>query len=142
MQVNRDLLRQRAQEIRYSLAVLGRHGSLSREEFLDKEETIDAAKYRLVIAIEAAISICTHLTARLAQKNPDSYAQCFEILASASIISPGLAERLGRMARLQYMLVNVSWETDDSLVWDILQDNIGDLEEYLLEIGKAIEEAT
>jgi uncharacterized protein YutE (UPF0331/DUF86 family) len=142
MKVNPDLLRQRAQEIRYSLTLLGRHGGLSREEFLDNQETIDAAKYRLVVAIEAAISICTHLTARLAQKNPDSYAQCFEILASASIISPGLAERLGRMARVQYMLLYVYWEVDNSRIWDILQDDMGDMEEYLSEIGKAIEEAT
>ena len=122
--------------------MLGRYGNLSKEEFLENQDIIDAAKYRLVVAIEAAISICTHLTARLAQKNPDSYAQCFEILASASIISPGLAERLGRMVRLQYMLVNVPWETDDSQIWGILQDNMGDMEEYLSEIGKAIEEAT
>ena len=96
--------------------MLGRYGNLSKEEFLENQDIIDAAKYRLVVAIEGAISICTHLAVRLAQKNPDSYAQCFEILASANIIPPGLAERLGRMARLQYMLVNVSWETDDSLV--------------------------
>ena len=101
---------------------------------------MDAAKYRLLVAIEAAISICTHLAARLAQSTPDSYAQCFEILASANILSPELAERLGQMARFRNLLVHLYREVDDSRVWEILQHDVGDLETYLSEVSRALKE--
>lgn len=52
MRLNTDLLRQRAKEIRDPLDVLARYGALSLEEFLARPETVDAAKYRLVVAIE------------------------------------------------------------------------------------------
>ena len=57
VRINADLVRQRAKEIRDALEVLGRYRGLSREEFLASPETVDAAKYRLVVSIEAAVSI-------------------------------------------------------------------------------------
>ena len=78
--VNVDLLVRRARDIRSAVAALSRLSALSKEEFLDDQTVVDAAKYRLVVAAEAAISICTHLAARLARTSSHSYAQCFEIL--------------------------------------------------------------
>ena len=140
MRLNRDLLIQRTREVRNSLEVLGRYRELPRERFLGSLETVDATKYRLLVAIEATISICTHLSARLAQKTPDSYAECFDILASENIIPVELAERLGRMARFRNLLVHLYWEVDDSRVWDILQSSLEDLETYLEEVGKIFKE--
>lgn len=140
MQVNLELLRQRAHEIRNTLAVLGQYGALPLEEFLANQQGVDAAKYRLLVAIEAAFSICTHLAARLAQRTPDSYAGCFDVLASAKILSPELAGRLGRMARFRNLLIHVYGEVDDRRVWEILQRDLGDLEAYLSEIGRALKQ--
>ena len=70
-------------------------------EFVSDQTTVDAAKYRLLIAIEAAISICTHLSARLAGKAPATYAQCFEELARSGIVTQELAGRLARIARFR-----------------------------------------
>jgi uncharacterized protein YutE (UPF0331/DUF86 family) len=138
MQVNLDLLQQRTVEIRNALAVLNKYAGHSREEFLANQQVVDAAKYRLVVAIEAAISICTHLAARLAQKTPSSYSQCFDVLAVARTLPPELAERLGRMACFRNLLVHLYWEVDDNRVWEVLQHDLGDLEAYLLEVGKVI----
>jgi uncharacterized protein YutE (UPF0331/DUF86 family) len=80
MKLNLSLLRQRAQEIRQSLSTLESYRQLFREDFISNQQTADAAKYRLIVTIETAISICAHLVARLAHKTPDSYAQCFDIL--------------------------------------------------------------
>ena len=74
-----DLLDRRARDIRSATATLSRLSALSKEHFLDDQTVVDAAKYRLVVAAEAAISICTHLAARLARTTPNSYAQCFEV---------------------------------------------------------------
>lgn len=140
MRVNLDLLRQRAQEIRNGLAALSRYAALSQAEFVASQQVVDAAKYRLLVTIEAAISICTHLASRLAQTTPDSYAQCFDVLASANIISPQLAERLGRMARFRNLLVHVYGEVDDGRVWAVIRHDLRDVDAYLLEVGNHLKE--
>lgn len=140
MRVNADLLRQRAKEIRDALEVLARYGHLPQEEFLARAESVDAAKYRLVVAIEAAISICNHLAARLAQRTPESYADCFSVLATTGIISKELADRLGQMARFRNLLVHLYWQVSDTRVWEVLKDNLVDLETYLAAVGDLIRE--
>lgn len=141
MQVNRDLLRQRAKEVRNALAILEGYATLSQQAFLARSQVVDAAKYRLVVGIEAAISICTHLAARVAHRTPESYAECFAVLAEAGMLSADLAERLGRMARFRNLLVHLYWEVDDSRVWQALRNDLKDLDDYLVAVGQAAEEA-
>ena len=136
--INLDLLKLRAQEIRRAANVLAEYSSLSQEEFVSDQMVVDAAKYRLLVAIEAAASMCTHLAARQLGEAPSSYAQCFQVLASSGIISPALAERLSAMARFRNLLVHVYDEVDDSQVWEVLQSDLGDLEHYLSSIGAAV----
>jgi uncharacterized protein YutE (UPF0331/DUF86 family) len=140
MRINADLLRQRAKEIRDALEVLGRYRGLPLEEFLSRAETVDAAKYRLVVAIEAAVSICNHLATRLADRTPESYAECFSVLGSTGIISAELADRLGRMARFRNLLVDLYWQVDDARVWDVLRRDLMDLEAYLSSLGEYLRE--
>lgn len=141
MRINADLLRQRAKEIRDALEVLARYGTLPSDEFLARAETVDTAKYRLVVAIEAAISICNHLAARLAQRTPESYADCFSVLTTTGVISQELAARLGQMARFRNLLVHLYWEVSDVRVWEVLRHNLGDLEAYLSAVGRSDPEA-
>lgn len=141
MEVSRDLLRQRAKEIRNALAMLEEYANLSLEAFLASTQAVDAAKYRLVVGIEAAISICTHLAARVAHRTPESYSECFAILAQAGLLPPDLAGRLGRMARFRNLLVHLYWEVDDTRVWEALRTHVKDLDDYLLAVGQVLEEA-
>lgn len=138
--VNIDLLRQRGEEIRQATSLLARHASLTMTEFVADQTVVDAAKYRILIAIEAAISICTHLSARLAGKAPATYAQCFEELVTSGIITRELGDRLGRMARFRNLLVHVYEEVDDNRVWEILQSDLQDLDAYLSAIGEAVKD--
>ena len=138
--VNVDLLRHRAKEIRNAASILNRIGQLSKEQFLADQMVVDAAKYRLVVAIEGAISICTHLAARLANKTPDSYAHCFEILATAGILSMDLAQRLGNMARFRNLLIHGYADVDDGRVWEYLKDDLDDLDTYLSQVDQALGE--
>ena len=87
---------------------------------------VDGTKYRLLVAIEAAVSICLHVSSRRAARTPESYADCFDGLRDAAILSPDLAERLGRMARFRNRLVHVYWRIDSERLWTILQENLGD----------------
>ena len=138
--VNISLLTQRANEIRNAVSTLNRIGQLSKEQFLADQMVVDAAKYRLIVATEGPISICTHLTARLANKTPDSYAQCFEILATEGILSMDLAQRMGNMARFSNLLVHGYADVDDGRVWEFLKVDLDDLDTYLSQVCHTLEE--
>lgn len=138
--VNLDLLRGRAGEIREALQQLSPYARLSREEFCSNEERTAAAKYRLIVAIEAAISICNHLCSRVARKAPESFADCFNILGKEGIISETLSQRLAKMARFRNLVIHLYWQVDNSRVYRILKEDVRDLEEYLSRIGEFVKE--
>lgn len=73
--LNVELLRQRAREIREAQAALREYIKAGREEFLRNRPVSDAVKYRLLLAIEACIAICNHLAARVANKAPGTFAE-------------------------------------------------------------------
>ena len=143
--VNVDLLTHRANDIRNAVSTLNRIGQLSKEQFLTDEMVVDAAKYRMVVAAEGAISICTHLAARLASKTRrfmkhNSYAQCFQILAAAGILTLDLAQSMGNMARFRDLLVHGYADVDDGMVWEFLQVDLADLNTYLSQVNQALGE--
>jgi uncharacterized protein YutE (UPF0331/DUF86 family) len=78
------------------------------------------------------------VASRLVARTPDSYADCFDVLGGAGIVSRDLAERLGHMARFRNRLVHLYWKIDNERVWEILRESLGDLDGYLDAIGALI----
>ncbi|MCS4541933.1 MAG: DUF86 domain-containing protein [Euryarchaeota archaeon] len=136
MEINRELIKRRAVEIKKAVEELKSIALASKEEFLSNSITIDAAKYKLLVAIEVAISICNHIAARLGKKIPESYSDCFIILGEAGLVSKDLSERLARMAKFRNMLVHVYWEIENAKVFEIIQQDLKELEEFIGEVGK------
>ena len=130
MSLNPDLIRTRCGEIEESLSRLERIRDLSRDRFLAEQDTLDIACYRLLVAIEAALSLCYHVSANRMQKIPEEYAQCFAILRDAGLLPPDLAERLGRMTQFRNPLVHMYWKIDYGQVYDVLQQNLPDLHAF------------
>ncbi|GAB4108625.1 MAG: DUF86 domain-containing protein [Acidobacteriota bacterium] len=138
MQLNEDLVAARCQEISDSLSRLERFRSVSREAFLTDQDMLDLACYRLLIAIEAALSLCYHVSARRLKKVPEDYAECFECLREGGVISSDLCRRLQQMARFRNLLVHVYWKIDYNQVYDEIQDHLGDLREFAAAIVKLL----
>ena len=127
MTLNPDLVRTRCQEIEDAVRRLERLRALTREAFARDEDARDIACYRLLMAAEAALALCYHVSARRLGKVPEDYAGCFGLLRDAGLIEPDLAARLGRMARFRNLLVHMYWKIDYDRVYDVLQENLGDL---------------
>ncbi len=130
MTLNQELIRGRCQEITDSLARLEKIGGQTKEQFLEDQDAQDIACYRLLVAIEAALGLCYHVTAKKLKKVPEEYAECFALLAEANIITGNLAERLQKMARFRNLLVHMYWTIDYALVYEIIQGDIKDLKEF------------
>jgi len=88
MSLDPDLIRARCAEIDSSLVRLEEFRRLSREQFLSNQDALDVACYRLLIAIESALALCFHVSAKRLHQVPEEYAGCFVALERAGII-PG-----------------------------------------------------
>lgn len=128
----RDLLG-RISEAVWQLRALG---EATEADFLGDYRNPASAKYLLIVASEAAIDVCSHLLARGSGRAPDSYADCFTRLADLGAVDGDLAARLGRMARFRNLLVHVYWQVDDRRVYQIIHENLGDLDVYCAQVAR------
>jgi uncharacterized protein YutE (UPF0331/DUF86 family) len=125
--LNADLIRARCTEIEDAVSRLERFARRSRDEFLADQDGLDVACYRLLVAIEAALAICYHISAKRLHKVPEEYAVCFGLLREAGIIPDDLTGRLQQMARFRNLLVHMYWKVDYSQVYDVIRKDLGDL---------------
>lgn len=130
MTLDADLVRGRCQEIEQSLERLDRIRADGRERFQSDGDAQDIACYRLLVAIEAALALCYHVSARRLRMAPEDYAGCFASLEKANLISAPLSQRLQQMARFRNLLVHVYWTIDYSRVFDALEQDLDDLRDF------------
>ena len=130
MTLNPDLVRARCLEIEESVQRLDTLAALPLADFLADQDTQDVACYRLLVAIEAALALCYHVSARRLRTTPEDYAGCFATLGDAGILATELTERLQRMARLRNLLVHVYWTLDHRQVHAVIQRDLGDLRAF------------
>ena len=130
MTLNPDLVRTRCAEIEESVGRLERLRALSREQFLADQDSLDIACYRLLVAIEAALALCFHVSAKRLRRVPEEYAECFGILRDAGILTADLAGHLQQMARFRNLLMHMYWKIDYGQVFEMLRDNLGDLRAF------------
>ena len=130
MTLNPDLVRARSAEIEESVQRLEALAARELTDFLGDRDAQDIACYRLLIAIEAALALCYHVSSRRLRTAPESYADCFAVLGDAGLVAPDLAERLQRMAKFRNLLVHVYWNVDHRQVHKAMQEDLGDLRAF------------
>ena len=86
--------------------------------------------------IEAPVEIATHICAADDLGTPSSYAEAFDLLEKAAIIDATLGDDLRRMARFRNRIVHFYDEIDLRLVYQILQERLGDFDRYLIAIER------
>lgn len=130
MTLDPDVIRTRCQEVEQALERLTRIRDDGREHFLQDSDAKDIACYRLLLAIEAALALCYHVSARRLKSVPEDYASCFAGLGQAGLIPAELSDRLQKMARFRNLLVHAYWHVDYNRVFDILEKDMDDLRAF------------
>lgn len=138
MTLNPDVIRARCAEIDSSLSRLEELRRLPRETFLSNQDTLDIACYRLLIAIEAALALCFHVSAKRLQQVPEEYAGCFSSLERAGIVPPDLSLRLQQMARFRNLLIHVYWKIDYDQVYEAVATRLDDLRAFRAAMARLI----
>lgn len=110
----------------------------SDSELLSDVDSLPAMKYRLIVAIEAAIDVADHIIASEGLRPSTSFADSFRSLGEAGWVESGLASRLEGAARFRNLLVHQYADVDDSRVIGIARQGLDDLDEYVQTIASRV----
>jgi uncharacterized protein YutE (UPF0331/DUF86 family) len=129
MTVNKEKLITLLAEIEKAESQLEEYAALEESAILSSTERLNSLKYLLIVAIEACVDVCQHLSAKLFSEVPESYTKCFLVLGKHNVTSNSLAEGMAKFAGLRNLLVHRYWQVDDTRVVGELK-NIGTFHEY------------
>jgi uncharacterized protein YutE (UPF0331/DUF86 family) len=105
---------------------------------VDEPHRLPALKYRLVVAIEAAVDAAQHVVASERLRAPVGYADAIRVLAEAALLDAELADHVAKAAGLRNLLVHRYAEVDDAR----LVEELGEGLEYLAEYRRALARLT
>ena len=109
----------------------------SLEEY-KKIEKKRSSERLLQLSIECMIDICALMVTGLRLGLPSEEDDLFERLEQAGIISPLMKETLRKMKAFRNILVHEYGRIDDQLVYELLQNKLGDFDTFKREILEAI----
>lgn len=138
MELDTQKLQTRIAEIQANLSDIRKITSLADAELFFDSRNIAALKYHLIVVLEALGSICVHVCAKRLQKAVSEYADCFDHLREAELVSKELGEELIKMARFRNRLVHTYWNTDDKMVVQYAREDLKIVEAFIEVIGKLI----
>jgi uncharacterized protein YutE (UPF0331/DUF86 family) len=99
---------------------------------------LPAAKYRFVVAIEAAIDVGEHIIAAEQLQAPESYADVFVGLSEHGWLTEELTERLQKMAGFRGVLVHIYEDVDDDRVIAVQRTRLDDLDAFRRQIAAGL----
>ena len=126
--VRAEVIRKRMNRLDDYLSILKKLRHYSFEEFTADPERYGSAKRFLHLAIEAIIDMGNHVIAELELGVVNWYSDIPKIMAEKEFISSELEEKWISMIGFRNTLVHEYIDIDRKIVYDVLQNNIQDLE--------------
>jgi uncharacterized protein YutE (UPF0331/DUF86 family) len=127
--VRAEIIRKRLNKLDENLAVLKKLQRYSFEEFIADPERYGSVERFLHLAIEALIDMGNHVIADSELGVVNWYSDIPKILAEKEFISSELEEKWISMIGFRNTLVHEYIDIDQEIVYDVLQNNIQDLED-------------
>jgi uncharacterized protein YutE (UPF0331/DUF86 family) len=114
-----------------ALEQLRQIAQIDQKRFVEDRLVLGAAKYYLQTAIEACIDIGNHIISSEGYRAPRDYRDVFTILEENEIVTDVQSVKLRQMAGLRNRLVHLYWEIDDELLYQYIQANLNDFDDYI-----------
>lgn len=132
--INERLINDRLTYIDAMLARLKSRRSLSLKELHTDVDRRDATLYQLQTCIEAMTDIANHFVAALGLRKPRDRGDLFLILGEEDILDETLARRLAAAVGLRNVLVHGYLELVLDTVYQTIQEDLGDIEDFCRQI--------
>jgi len=124
--------------LKRSISRLNELKGLPEEDFLNLFTNFDSAKYNLITAIEAMIDICNHIISRESFEIPATSSDSIKILVKHQVLPMELQLIFISMVKFRNRAVHLYDQIDDTEVYQILQENLGDFDKFIAAILKYI----
>jgi len=139
MKLNIAMLTGRIEIIRVALSHLKELGNLQRDEFLEDYKNPASAETFIRHCLEAIFDIGRHILAKSGKvRLTHEYKDIARGLGEIGVISKPLMNRLMEMAGYRNRIVHFYHEITDEELYEILQNDLKDIEQFVKEIGKFI----
>lgn len=136
--LEREAILPRIDGIRKNLAKLHALGDLPFKQF-EQEDPFDLAQHHLRIALEGIFHIGAHILSRLPGGRPVEYSGIAQKLGDLGVVEKEFSEKkLVPMAKLRNLLVHQYADIDPKEIYRILNENLGDIEQFLHAVKKLI----
>jgi len=127
--VRAEIIRKRMNRLDEYLTILKKLKQYSFKEFTENPERYGSAERFLHLAIETVIDMGNHVIADSELGVVNWYSDIPKILAEKEFISSELEEKWISMIGFRNTLVHEYIDIDRKIVFDVLQNNIKDLED-------------
>lgn len=134
MRIDIERINEKLQDIQKAINRIGAFKSTGKEEFLTIEDNIYIFRSYFLIAIEAAISICYHLSAKLFKIASSEYSGCFELLHNKGIISKELKEGLVKLTEIRNRMVYRYKKVDYRFLYESIDGILEVLNKFIKDV--------
>ncbi|MDP2767936.1 MAG: DUF86 domain-containing protein [Candidatus Methanoperedens sp.] len=93
----------------------------------------------LEVSLECVLDIGEMVISKEGFRKPETYKEVIEILGEVGILPEDFAERFAEAAKFRNILVHMYAEVDVEMVYEILQNNLGDFDEFAKYIAGYLE---
>ena len=109
---------------------------------INEDFTLSGAIERyLEVSLECVLDIGEMVISKAGFRKPETYKEIIEILGEEGILPDEFAERFAEAAKLRNILVHMYAEIDIEQIYEILQNNLDDFNDFARYIARYIEKA-
>lgn len=138
--IDREKVADRIMDIKNALVELKPYQTMSLEEFKANKNNFPLASYWLRIAIEAVLTISTHILSRLPTNGKQKdYTQTILSLADYGVLPPDFAQKIRGMASVRNRLVHLYWKIKPEDILKIIKNDLEDFNWFIKYINDFLE---
>ena len=128
--LDKELVQRQITQIREAVTILRELSTTPRDKFITDFHVYGLAERYLQLAIEACLQICGTVVASFGLRRPEGYHELLSIVANQGMIPRTLAYRLELLTNLRDTLVHDANEMNHDLLYEHIQQRLGDLDEF------------
>ena len=124
--VDRELVLRKLADLDQYVTQMGEFRGVTPEEYREDWKTQRIIERTLQMAIEVCADVANHIIADRGLRMPSTYAEAFEVLADAGILTAAQREAMVRMSGFRNLIVHEYARIDAAMVVRVLQERLGD----------------
>jgi uncharacterized protein YutE (UPF0331/DUF86 family) len=138
--IDKVLILRKLAELETLLSQIQEYAGISAELYRADWKTQRIIERTLQLMVEHCVDIANHIISDRELPIPTSYANTFEILNQASLISDDLTKTMVRVVKFRNILVHQYTQVDAAIVVSILQSNLIDFIRFRDEIASSMKQ--